>query len=75
MASIMRIWYEKEGDTLEITFQDAKGHLREISEDIYERVDNEGNLLGYMVLNVTQHEREDMAIPFEVHRLQVLTEP
>jgi len=71
MASMMRIWYDKEGDILEITFQDAKGHLREISEDIYERVDNEGNLLGYMVLNVTQHERQDMLIPFEVGRLRI----
>jgi uncharacterized protein YuzE len=71
MASMMRIWYDQEGDALEITFQDAKGHFREISEDIYERVDNEGNLLGYMVLNVTQHERRDMLIPFEVGRIQV----
>lgn len=72
MASMMRIWYDQEGDVLEITFQDAKGYFREIAEDVYERIDNNGNLLGYMVLNVTQHERQDMVIPFEVSRLQAL---
>jgi uncharacterized protein YuzE len=75
MASMMRIWYDQEGDTLEITFRDAKGYFNEIAEDVYERVDSEGNLIGYMLLNVTQHEREDLEIPFEAHRLQAFTQP
>ncbi len=75
MASIMRIWYDQEGDVLEITFQDQKGYFKEIAEDVYERVDIVGNLLGYMVLNVSQHERQDMTIPFEAQRLQSLTQP
>ncbi len=44
---MMRIWYDQEGDFLEITFREAKGYMREIAEDIYERVDEEGNPLGY----------------------------
>lgn len=53
MASMVRIWYDQEGDFLEITFREAKGYLREIAEDIYERVDEAGNLLGYTLFNVT----------------------
>ena len=72
MASMMRIWYDQEADFLEISFRDAKGYLREIEEDIYERVDEAGNLLGYSILNMTRHEQEALTIPLEVQRLQTL---
>jgi len=72
MASMIHIWYDKEGDFLEITFREAKGYLQEIAEDIYERVDEAGNLLGYALFNVTCHERQSLTIPLEPQRLQTL---
>jgi len=69
---MIRIWYDREGDFLEITFRDAEGPLREIAEDVYERVDEAGNLLGYGVFNVTRHERQALSIPVEAQRLQAL---
>jgi len=72
MASMVRIWYDQEGDFLEITFREAKGYLREIAEDIYERVDEAGNLLGYTLFNVTRHERQALTIPLEAQRLQAV---
>jgi len=72
MASMMRVWYDQEGDFLEITFRDAKGYLREIAEDVYERVDEAGNLLGYALLNLTRHERQSLAIPLEAQRWRAL---
>lgn len=72
MASMIQIWYDQEGDFLEITFREAKGYLQEISEDVYERIDEVGNLLGYAVFNVTHHERQALAIPLEPHRLRAL---
>ncbi len=69
MASTMSIWYDKEGDFLEITFKQTKGFLKEISEDIYERVDEHNDLLGYSILNVSRHERHALSIPWEVQRL------
>lgn len=74
MASMIRIWYDQEGDFLEITFREAKGYLQEIAEDIYERVDKAGNLLGYALFNVTRHERQALTIPLEVQRLQAVLE-
>ncbi len=71
MDSALSIWYDKEGDFLEITFKQAKGYLKEISEDIYERVDERGDLLGYSILNMSRHERHTMAIPLEAQRLAV----
>ncbi len=67
----MNIWYDKEGDFLEITFKHAKGFLKEISEDIYERVDEHGDLLGYSIMNVSRHERHALTIPLQVERLAV----
>lgn len=72
MISMIRIWYDREGDFLEITFREAKGYLREIAEDIYERVDETGNLLGYALFNVTRHERQALAIPLKVQQLRAL---
>ena len=70
MPAMMRIWYDQEGDLLEITFRDAKGSPREIGDDVFERVDEQGNLLGYTLLNVTHHERQDWTIPLDLQRLQ-----
>lgn len=65
----INVWYDKEGDFLEITFRQAKGYLKEISEDIYERVDEHGKLLGYAILNVSRHERHALRIPLQIQQL------
>jgi len=70
MASMMSVSYDREGDFIEITFREAKGYLREVADDIYERVDEVGNLLGYAIFNVTSHERQALMIPLEIQRLQ-----
>ncbi len=72
MALTMRVWYDQEGDFLEITFREGKGYFREIGEDIYERVDEQGNLLGYAFFNVTHHERQALVVPLDMHPLQRL---
>jgi uncharacterized protein YuzE len=65
----INVWYDKEGDFLEITFKQAKGYLKEIAEDIYERVNERGELLGYSILNVSRHERHALTIPFQTQQL------
>ena len=54
MATNVKIWYDKEGDFLEVTFSDKSGYMRETDNDaIMERVDKEGNLLGFSILGVS----------------------
>jgi len=74
MASVIRIWYDREGDLLEITFREAKGYLREVREDVYERVDEAGDLLGYVILNMSRHERQIVTIPVDMGRLRPAAE-
>lgn len=53
MAKKLKIWYDKEGDYLEILLSDAPGFMRETSKDyLMERVDEEGNILGYSIMGI-----------------------
>jgi uncharacterized protein YuzE len=55
MATTLKIWFDKEGDYLEVLFSDKAGYMRETDNDaIMERVDEDGNLLGFSVLGVSQ---------------------
>jgi hypothetical protein len=55
MAQQVRIWYDAAGDFLEVLFSNKPGFMRETENDaIMERVDEEGNLLGFSVMTVSQ---------------------
>ena len=55
----IKIWFDPEADFLEVLFSDAPGYMRETDNDaILERVDNQGNILGFSVLNVSQLSKE-----------------
>ncbi len=55
MASrTVKIWYDREGDYLEVTFDQRPGFFRETASDqVMEKVDHQGNLLGFSVLKVS----------------------
>lgn len=54
MASSVKVWYDKEGNFMEVLFSERPGYMRETDNDaIMERVDEEGNLLGFSVLGVS----------------------
>ena len=53
-GKIVKLWYDPEGDYLEVTFDQKEGHFRETESDqVMEKVDAEGNLLGFSVLKVS----------------------
>ena len=57
MASIVKVWFDKEGDYLEVLFSEKPGYMRETDNDaVMERVDQEENLLGFSVLGVSNLE-------------------
>ncbi|MGF1459350.1 MAG: DUF2283 domain-containing protein [Leptolyngbyaceae cyanobacterium] len=59
MAQSVKIWFDAEADFLEVLFSDAAGFMRETENDaIMERVDAQGNILGFSVLNVSQLAKE-----------------
>jgi len=50
----VRIWYDPEGDYLEVGFDQKPGYFRDTSSDqVMEKVDDQGNVLGFSVLRVS----------------------
>ena len=50
----VRIWYDPEGDYLEVMFDQKPGYFRETSSDqVMEKVDEAGNILGFSVMKVS----------------------
>ena len=48
------IWFDPEGDYLEVIFDKKAGYFRETpSDQVMEKVDEQGNILGFSVLNVS----------------------
>ncbi|WP_028842738.1 MULTISPECIES: DUF2283 domain-containing protein [Thermodesulfovibrio] len=54
MAKEIVVWYDKEGDYIEVLFERKKGYFRETENDaVMEKVDEEGNLIGFSILKVS----------------------
>ena len=59
MAANLKIWFDKEGDFLEVVFSDQLGYMEETENDaVMKRVDDKGNVLGFSVLGVSQLQKE-----------------
>ena len=61
----LKIWYDAEGDYLEVIFHQKPGYFRETENDqVMEKVDDEGNVLGFSVLRVSAMKESplDMAL-------------
>lgn len=50
----VKIWFDPEGDYLEVIFDQKPGFFRETPYDqVMEKVDEQGNVLGFSVLRVS----------------------
>lgn len=59
----LKIWYDREGDFLEVIFDQKPGFFRETASDqVMEKVDQEGNLLGFSVLKVSALRRTPLEV-------------
>lgn len=54
MGKDVKVWYDQEGDYLEILFDRKEGYFVETENDaIMEKVDSEGNVIGFSILKVS----------------------
>ena len=54
MEKEIKIWYDKEGDYLEVIFEKKAGYFRETENDaVMEKVDKKGNVIGFSILKVS----------------------
>lgn len=54
MEKEVKIWYDKEGDYLEVLFEKKAGYFKETENDaVMEKVDAKGNVIGFSILKVS----------------------
>ena len=54
MGEEVTVWYDEEGDYLEVLFARKKGYFRETDNDaVMEKVDETGNIIGFSILKVS----------------------
>ena len=59
MADKVKVWFDPEGDFLEVQFKDAPGFMRPTAHDaVMERVDENGRVLGFSVQGVTRFRKD-----------------
>lgn len=50
----LKIWYDREGDFLEVMFEQRAGTFRETANPhVMEKVDENGNVIGFSVMRVS----------------------
>jgi len=72
----MNIWFDEEGDFLEITsVPSKKGFFKDVGNDIWERVDSNGKVMGFAILNFKKRfeksKEENIELPVEISFAQI----
>ena len=65
----MKIWLDEKADFLEVTVSNKKGFFRDIGDDIFERVDSKGNIIGFAIFNLKKRAKlreEKINLPFNL---------
>ena len=66
MGKEIKVWYDKEGDYLEVIFERKAGYFKETQNDaVMEKVDEEGNIIGFSILKVSALEDKPLSISLE----------
>lgn len=59
MANKVKVWFDAEADFLEVRFSDAAGYEKETAYDaLMERVDSQGNVIGFSILGVSRFKKD-----------------
>ncbi|MGB2728802.1 MAG: DUF2283 domain-containing protein [Halobacteriota archaeon] len=64
MGKEIKVWYDREGDFLEVIFERKAGYFRDTENDaVMEKVDDDGNVIGFSILKVSAlKEREPISV-------------
>ncbi len=60
---IIKMWFDPEADFLEVIFEQKPGYFRETENDqVMEKVDQDGNIIGFSVLRVSALKKAPLEI-------------
>ncbi len=66
----MKLWYDKDSDILEITFENKKGHAKDLGNDVWLRVDEKENPVGITIIGFKKRPQE-IELPITVFASEV----
>lgn len=59
MANKVKVWFDAQVDFLEVRFSNAAGYEKETAYDtLMERVDSQGNVIGFSILGVSRFKKD-----------------
>jgi uncharacterized protein YuzE len=62
-AKTVKMWFDPEADFLEVTFEQKPGFFRPTENDqVMEKVDEAGNVLGFSVLRVSSLKKTPLQV-------------
>lgn len=65
----IKIWYDAEGDFLEVTFESKEGYFKETESDqVMEKVDRDGKVIGFSILKVSSLKDHPLEIALAASR-------
>ncbi len=65
-GKIVKMWFDPEGDFLEVIFEQKPGYFRATENDqVMEKVDEEGNIIGFSVLRVSSLKKAPLEISLQ----------
>ena len=54
MEKEIKVWYDQEGDYLEVLFEKKEGYFKETENDaVMEKVDKNGEVIGFSILKIS----------------------
>jgi len=60
---VVKMWFDPEADFLEVIFEQKPGYFRETENDqVMEKVDQDGNVIGFSVLRVSALKKAPLEI-------------
>ena len=63
---IVQIWYDREGDYLEVIFDRKEGYFHGTRNDqVMEKVDKKGNIIGFSVLKVSKLGKKPLEVALD----------
>jgi len=68
MGEEVKIWYDKEGDYLEVLFDKKAGFFQETGNDaVMQKVDQEGNLIGFSIMKISRLTTQPVSVSLKKH--------
>ena len=62
-GKMVKMWFDAEADFLEVIFEQKGGYFRATDNDlVMQKVDSEGNVIGFSVLRVSSLKRKPLEV-------------